>query len=259
MKTKILSFLKDPRLQEIEVDDPLYHEYCKEILFSKPYLKAVYTRWYEIILSQMINKNGIVLELGSGCGFFEEFFPDIILSDIMPVKNSSLSCDACKLPFKCNSIDSITMVNVFHHIPDVFVFLKQAVKCLRQHGQIIMVEPWVSPFSRVIYSSIHHEPFDPGSKTWEISKGGPLSGANQALPWIVFQRDRKKFESFFPELAIHKIIPELNFRYLLSGGLSFRCFFPFWTSSVFYALEKKVEKFLVQKLSLFACIVLQKR
>ncbi len=65
-------------------------------------------------------------------------------------------------------------------------------------------------------------------------KGGPLSRANSALPWIVFKRDRAQFEDIYPEWKINKIVLHSPFRYLISGGVSFKClmpgyFFPLWT------------------------------
>ena len=83
-----------------------------------------------------------------------------------------------------------------------------------------MVEPWVSTWSKKIYKHLHQEPLDWMADQWEFLTSGPVSGANQALPWIVFQRDREIFEAEFPRLRIVKIQPMMPFRYLLSGGVS---------------------------------------
>jgi hypothetical protein len=99
---------------------------------------------------------------------------------------------------------------------------------------IAMVEPWLSPWSRVIYRWLHHEPFVPDAVAWEFPGNGPLSDANGALPWIVFKRDRARFQRDFPSWAIRSITPCMPFRYLLSGGVSMRSLVPrysfgFWT------------------------------
>ena len=62
---------------------------------------------------------------------------------------------------------------------------------------------WVTRWSRWIYGRFHHEPFDPQRADWEFPLSGPLSGANGALPWIIFQRDREQFErEWAPELHV---------------------------------------------------------
>ena len=89
-----------------------------------------------------------------------------------------------------------------------------------------MIEPWVSTWSRVIWTHLHHEPFDPDAKDWTFPSTGPLSSANSALPWIIFQRDRQEFEAKFPKLKIQTVQPFMPFRYLVSGGVSMRQLMP---------------------------------
>jgi 2-polyprenyl-3-methyl-5-hydroxy-6-metoxy-1,4-benzoquinol methylase len=48
------------------------------------------------------------------------------------------------------SLRGIVMTNVLHHIPDARAFLKEAARCLHPGGVIAMIEPWVSPWSRLI-------------------------------------------------------------------------------------------------------------
>jgi hypothetical protein len=118
------------------------------------------------------------------------------------------------------------MVDVLHHIPDNRAFFMEAQRCLRSEGNIVMIEPWVSTWSRPIYTRLHHEPFNPAAKDWTFPDTGPLSGANGALPWIIFERDRRDFESAFRELEIQAIQPFMPFRYLVSGGVSMRQLMP---------------------------------
>ena len=70
---------------------------------------------------------------------------------------------------------------------------------------------------------------------WEFASSGPLSGANGALPWMVFVRDRAEFEREFPELEVARIEPFLAFRYLVSGGVSMRSLMPGFTHGVWAA------------------------
>ena len=124
------------------------------------------------------------------------------------------------------------MVDVFHHLPHSDRFLREAARCVKPGGLLVMIEPWNTNFSRVIYQFLHHEPFVTDSSDWKIPIGGPLLKANSALPWIVFERDRLRFEREYPEWCLRKIHLHTPFRYLLSGGVSMRGsmpeFFRFW-------------------------------
>ena len=54
-----------------------------------------------------------------------------------------------------------------------------------------------------------------------------MNGANQALSYIVFKRDKVLFEQKFEQLEIVYISPITNYlRYLLSGGLNFKALIP---------------------------------
>ena len=101
-----------------------------------------------------------------------------------------------------------------------------------------MIEPWRSVWSTWIYRHLHHEPFEPDARDWAFPSSGPLSGANGALPWIVFERDRKKFECDFPGLEIEEIYPFMPFRYLVSGGVSMRPLMPEALFGSWRALER---------------------
>lgn len=50
--------------------------------------------------------------------------------------------------------------------------------------------------------------------------------SNQALTWIVFDRDRKRFAREFPELTLEQRSFLPWFSYLMSGGVNLRTFFP---------------------------------
>src|SRR5260370_17262970 len=95
-------------------------------------------------------------------------------------------------------------------------FFREATRCLRVGGRILLIEPWVSTWSRIIYTHLHHEPFQPDSPDWTIPLSGPLSGANGAMPWIIFERDREQFEARFPHLKVQLLKPFMPFPSLLS-------------------------------------------
>ncbi|HYX24549.1 MAG TPA: hypothetical protein VFC23_10395 [Thermoanaerobaculia bacterium] len=121
-----------------------------------------------------------------------------------------------------------------------------------------MVEPWVTPWARWVYTRLHHEPFAPDAPEWEGPGGGPLTGANGALPWILFSRDRERFEREHPEWRLRRIEPLMPFRYLVSGGISLRSLMPAWTFPLWRGLERALHP-LRHRLAMFALVVLERQ
>jgi hypothetical protein len=118
-----------------------------------------------------------------------------------------------------------------------------------------MIEPWNTAWSRLIFKYLHHEPFQPDVSEWQFPGGGPLSMANQALPWIVFKRDLKKFERLCARWHLAEIELNYPFCYLLSGGLAYRSFMP----GVLFGFWRTVESCLkpwMHHWAMFARIVL---
>ncbi len=120
-----------------------------------------------------------------------------------------------------------------------------------------MIEPWVTSWSKLIFMNLHYEPFFPEAQDWSFPSTGPLSGANGAIPWIVFVRDRITFESEFPDLRIEQIRPFLPFRYLVSGGVGMRTLMPAFTYPFWVRLEKMIES-QMSRLAMFAFVSLRR-
>jgi SAM-dependent methyltransferase len=220
------SWLAHPLTRELELDDPLTTQLRRQIIQSKPALREIYREWYEEIARSLPPGDEPVLEVGSGAGFLHHFIPGLITSEIFPSPEAQVVLDASSLPFADGVFRAIVLVDVLHHIPRPRDFFSQAARCVKVGGALVMIEPWVSAWSKVIYGKFHHEPFRPEAAQWEFPQGGPLSGANGALPWILFLRDRNQFEMEFPCWEIQLIRPGLPFRYLASGGVSMRSFLP---------------------------------
>lgn len=254
----IKKLLAHPDTRDLSIDDPRTTEKRRRIIQSNRFLRQVYDEWYRLISDRIPGGPGRVLELGSGAGFMAEYVSGLIASEVFLCPDIQLVLDARRLPFSSASLKAIAMVDVLHHIPDNRAFLREAQRCLRSGGSLIMVEPWVSTWSRPIYTHLHHEPFDPDAKEWSFPVVGPLSGANGALPWIIFERDRRDFESEFRDLEIQTVRPFMPLRYLISGGVSMRqlmpaAAFPFW---------RKLETWLgrwPQHWSMFALIHLKRQ
>jgi SAM-dependent methyltransferase len=246
-------------IRKLSLDAPESTMRRASIIQRKPFLKQFYQDCYRSIFKLLPEKiNGPVIELGSGGGFLKEYIPDLITSEILAIPTVDVQFDGQSMPFKHASVRAVVMLDVFHHIPDTSTFLAQVAHILKPGGRLIMIEPWVTPWSRFVYRYLHHEPFRPEVNDWRFQKGGPLTGANSALPWMVFDRDRQKFEYRFPELQIKKIRLHTPFCYLVSGGLTFKSMLP----AALYPLCRRLENLLQpfnHLLSMFATIVLWRK
>ncbi|MFH0866699.1 MAG: class I SAM-dependent methyltransferase [Bacteroidota bacterium] len=238
---------------DAQLDSPERTIIHKQIIRNKIFLKKLYLEWYAEFKRETGKlPEGILLELGSGGGFLKEVIPSVICSDVIPLASNDLTFSALNMPFESNSVSGIFMIDTFHHIPDAAKFLHEAKRILINNGQIIMIEPANSLQGRVFYKNFHHEPFDPKGD-WTIPSTGPLSGANGALPWIVFERDIKIFTDTFPELKISRIKYHTPFRYILSGGVSFRQVVPDFLFGA-YTLSDKILSALSKHFSMFVTI-----
>lgn len=251
----LMKYLAHPLTRGWDIDAPETTCLRKRIICEKPFLRRIYEEWYRTIVSDLPQGDGGVLELGSGAGFMSEYIPDLITSDILPLPGVSLQVDAHQMPFSDGALRGIVMTNVFHHLGNPRRFLEEAARCVRVGGAIVMVEPWLSTWSKLIYTRLHHEPFDPEAGDWEFPVSGPLSDANGALPWIVFQRDRARFEKEFPQWRVQAIVPCMPFRYLVSGGISLRSLAPAFTFGAWRWLEQLLSRWMTHW-AMFARIVI---
>ena len=250
------SWLSHPLTRGLDLDDPRTTELRRRIICQKRFLQRIYVEWYRTIAEAIPALAGPVLELGSGGGFLREYVPNLITSDVIPCAGVDRVIDAAQLPFADGELRGITMTNVFHHLPRPRGFFAEARRCVRIGGALVMIEPWMSAWSQLVYSRLHHEPFDK-SAAWEFPSNGPLSDANGALPWIVFARDRAIFETEFPEWRIVAVRPIMPLRYLLSGGVSLRSLVPGWSFPFWRGVERLLTPWM-HHLAMFAIIVLMR-
>jgi SAM-dependent methyltransferase len=255
MLTRLLAH---PLTRGLDIDDPATTVLRRTIVQSKPFLRRIYEEWYQKIADVLPDTPGAVLELGSGPGFLADWIPELITSEVFLCEGVQAVLDGQALPFTNDSLRGIVMTNVLHHIPNVRAFFREAARCLRPGGVIAMIEPWVSAWSLIIWTRLHHEPFETDAKDWLLPGNGPLSSANGALPFIVFQRDRAKFEAEFPELQVRTIEGLMPLRYLVSGGVTMRNLMPGFTFPIWKQLELAMSPWM-RHLALFALVVVVKR
>ena len=250
-------WLERPETRGIPLDSPEMTRRRRDILTRSPLLKRVYRDWYARIEPAVPPPPGRILEIGSGPGFLRDVIPELIRSDILPCGGIDVLMDATRLPFIDDALRAVVMTNVLHHLPDVEAFLRSASRCIRPGGALVMVEPWVTPWSRFVYRRLHHEPFDPGAHSWRVGHGGPLSSANGALPWMLFERDRSALERTFPEWRVEHVEPFMPFRYLMTGGFSMRTLAPRWLFTSCAIVERGLGPWMAQ-LGMFALLIVRR-
>jgi SAM-dependent methyltransferase len=206
-------------------------------------------------------KDGMKIEIGSGSSLFKYYFPSIQSTDIKIHKHNDMSLDAQDMTnIGDNSVETFYAINCFHHFPNPDKFFNELNRTLRVGGTCIIIEPYFGILSSFLYKRMFKtESFDKKQKDWNYISSGPMTGANQALSYIVFFRDLDKFlfENANLEIA-HTTILNNYLRYLFSGGLNFKQLVPAWIEKPIKTIE-----FLLQPINkLFALhhiIVLRKK
>ena len=186
---------------------------------QKPALRAIYNQYYREIAANC--RAGRTLEIGGGIGNFKAFMPDVVSSDVQAAASLDVVADAQNLPFETSSFDNIVMFDVLHHLERPLVFLKEASRVLRPGGRIVVCEPAITPVSRIFYRLFHPEPFDMSADLLtEESLSSPDDpwDSNQAVPTLLFGRQRRSVEGRMPELAIRSARRFAFIAYPLSGG-----------------------------------------
>jgi len=251
----VIPSLRHPLTRGVHLDDPNTTVLRRQIIQRKPFLRSLYCEWYSLICSRLPAQQDSILELGSGAGFLKDYLSQVITSEVFVLDGVDRAEDATALSFGDSTLDAIVMTDVFHHIPDVELFFTEANRTLKSGGRLVMIEPWCTGWSSWVYRHLHHEPFRTDTTDWRLPPGGPLSSANGALPWIVFERDRAKFTAKNPTLEILTIEPLMPISYLASGGVSLRSIVPGFIYPAFRTLERRI---LHERGAMFAVIVVQR-
>jgi SAM-dependent methyltransferase len=190
-----------------------------ELFRTKPFLNRLYRDWYGMLVDALPPVSGPTLELGAGGGFLADHCPGLIQTDIQFGPGNDLSADAMALPVRADSLRALVMINIFHHLCDPEAFMHEASRCVKPGGAVVMIEPWITPLSRVIYRWCHHEPCHMRQALWRSPDHARAGFANAALPWIVFCRDRHRLSDTCPGLRIDSVTLMAPASYLCAGGV----------------------------------------
>jgi len=226
-----IELLRDPlinRMDNDSVDRFLLHG---KILKRKRMLREVFEEFHHLFYGfrkRFLVSTGVSIELGSGVAPMRDSYPDVIATDIVSGPGIDRVLNAESMDLESNTVSVFIGQNCFHHFPSPERFFSEIDRVLCLGGGVILLEPYYGPVARWVYKRLFRtEGFDPVFPSWETPSTGPMNGANQALSYIVFVRDRKEFERRHPSLKIvHQEFCGNYLRYLFSGGLNFRQMFP---------------------------------
>lgn len=240
---KLRTYFQEPRLIGVNPDSEEMLAIHSKVLYEKPMMRDVFSEFYDTCINldkeHFSQSKGKRVEIGAGVSFFKKKYPEIISTDIKKAENLDMVLDAQNMPFENNSIRAIYGINCFHHFPNPNLFFKELERVLENGCGCILIDPYYGTIAKRFYKKIFDtETFDMTQKEWVNESLGFMNGANQALSYIVFKRDIKKFEMLYPNLEIVIQKPLNNYmRYILSGGLNFRQISPSFFSPIIKVFE----------------------
>ncbi|WP_309109589.1 class I SAM-dependent methyltransferase [Pseudomonas brassicacearum] len=184
--------------------------------------------------------DGLEVELGAGIAPMRNSYPKVLATDIVRTEQLDMALNAEAMDLGDRSVRAFYGQNCFHHFPHPDRFFTELERTIKIGGGAILIEPFHGPFAAFLYRRLFKsEGFDMHFPSWETPSTGPMNGANQALSYIVFVRDRQIFERKHPGLEIvHQEICGNYLRYLISGGLNFRQLLPDALIPVLKVIEK---------------------
>ena len=229
----------------------------RRIWESKEIIRRLYTKWFGRI--KEVLKTGRTLELGGGSGNLREFLPHAITSDIVFAPWLDAVMDAQALPFKEESLDNIVLFDVLHHLAAPVLFFRELERVLRPGGRGVMMEPYVSWLSFPVYRFLHAEGMTWDTDPFQDKQGEskePFQG-NQAIPTLIFEKHKEKYEKSFPRLRIALTEKMDILIYPLSGGFHQPSLCPVFLWETLSRVETVLKPF-ISKLAFRLLVVVEK-
>ena len=210
---------------------------------AKPVLRALYHRWFTRIVREL-SPVPPVIEIGSGCGNFKDFLPTAIATDVVQF-NQGVDCfaDARQMPFGAGMVGTFVLVDSLHHLPRPLKFLRDATRCLRPGGRIVLFEPAATPWARLVWKLFHFEIVDLSADVFgEDSAAEPLNTnfmfANMGIATLLFGHNLNRTMDSLGGLKLVKLEYSDFLVYPATGGFSGAALIPRGLMRSLHVLEK---------------------
>ncbi|MBI4867886.1 MAG: methyltransferase domain-containing protein [Candidatus Wallbacteria bacterium] len=217
----------------------------REIWEKKPVLRQLYSEWYGQIASFL--GPGSTVELGSGPGNLKGARADVIATDIVPCPWLDAVVDAMRLPFRTNALGNLVLFDVLHHLAAPAQFFAEAARTLTRLGRVIIFDPYISPFSRLVFALAHPEPVDLSIDPLALAPAPEESkdpfDANQGFATRLFWKELDTTLSRLPGFRLVHRSRESLLRYPLSGGFGRSAFVPDWMFGPLARVERALAPF----------------
>jgi SAM-dependent methyltransferase len=191
----------------LEVDAPERMAAHRAVLERKPMIQNVFREFHQACMgldaSYFGDTPGLRIEIGAGVSPMRASYPDVLATDVVATADLDRLIDAQDMDLADGSVRAVYGQNCFHHLPDPSEVLSELQRVVAPGGGAILIEPYYGPVARVLYRHLFaSEGFDMNAPEWTTELDGPMHGANQALSYIVFKRDRARFARAFPQLRL---------------------------------------------------------
>ena len=192
------------------------HMARRDIWQRKYAIRACYRGWFDRMKPFIVP--GPSLEVGAGAGGFKDYWPELILTDVVYTPLITVAADGMRLPVRDGSISNLVVIDLLHHLQDPHLFFSEAERVLKPGGRVLAIEPYITPASYVGYKLLHHEDvwFGGYHKSGD-HKVDPWEG-NLALPNLLFTREADQWQERHPHLQIAHRRKFSLFDFQLAGG-----------------------------------------
>lgn len=237
----------------------------RRIWQRKRVLQRIYNEEFFARLLAHRKPEGISIEVGGGPGFLKQLLPSLVTTDLIFCPWVDAVTDAQRLPFRSFSIANILGLDMLHHLAEPMKFLKEAERILAPGGRLILVEPWITPFSFLVYRYMHQEDCDLSARPWEENRerAGSAKRAlegNQAIPYLLFGPKAASLTlASLPKFTLMVREPFCLFAYLLSFGFKRVNLLPEFLYPLVSAIERATLPLWRPVAALRVLIVLERR
>ncbi len=247
------------------IDSDLNYLKKQRIIWEhKPVLQRLYNEQFYSRLLTHCAAGKQILEIGSGSGFLRSFAPSVWRTDILVAPWLHATIDAHHLPFADGALDNVIGLDVLHHFNKPMSVLQEIQRVLRVRGRLVLVEPWITPFSRFVYNRIHQEICDFNAAPWEEDQDqfGDQKKAfdgNPAIPYLLLEQGSDTLKRELPAMGLCAFERFSLFSYLLTFGFRTITLLPEVAYPIVYSFERTTQPLWENVAALRALIVWEKR